>query len=67
MTQIVCETLAREDDGRSLIQDLMRTAADISPDLERCELRVTVHPLYNPRSNRAVSELFTVLNATETN
>jgi len=39
----------------------------LSRDLERGELRVTVHPLSNPRSNRAVSELLNVFNATETN
>ena len=62
MMQIVRESLAREDDSRSVVRDLLRTSADLSPDLERGELRVTVHPL----SNRAVSELLTVLNATET-
>lgn len=67
MMQIVRESLAREDDSRSVVRDLLRTTADLSPDLERGELRVTVHPLSNPRSNRAVSELLTVLNATETN
>jgi len=66
MMQIVRESLAREDDSRSVVRDLLRTTADLSPDLERGELRVTVHPLSNPRSNRAVSELLTVLNATET-
>ena len=67
MTIIVRESLSREDDGRSLIRDLMRTSADLSPDLESGELRVAVHPMSNPRSNRAVSELLTALNATETN
>ena len=66
MMQIVRESLAREDDSRSVVRDLLRTTADLSLDLERGELRVTVHPLSKPRSNRAVSELLTVLNATET-
>ena len=66
MMQIVRESLAREDDSRSVVRDLLRTTADLSLDLERGELRVTVHPLFSPRSNRAVSELLSVLNATET-
>jgi len=66
MMQIMRESLAREYDRRSVVRDLLRTTADLSPDLERGELRVTVYPLSNPRSNRAVSELLTVLNATET-
>ena len=47
--------LARNDDARSLLRDLFRSEADLLPDLERGLLRVEVHPMSNPRSNRAIS------------
>ena len=63
LMNIVREPLAREDDARSLIRDLFRSEADISPDPKAGELRVAVHPMANPRSNRAVEHLLSELNA----
>ncbi len=65
ITKIAGEVLAREEDARSLVRDLFRSEADLSPDTEAGVLRVAVHPMANPRSNRAIEHLLGVLNATE--
>jgi hypothetical protein len=65
MASIVRETMARTDDGRSLLRDLFRSEADLLPDVERGLLRVQVHPMSNPRSNRAIAHLLEHLNTTE--
>jgi len=65
MTGIVRETLVRTDDARSLVRDLLRSEADLCPDLQECVLRIRVHPLANPRSNRAILHLLEHLNAAE--
>jgi hypothetical protein len=65
MASIVREALARTDDGRSLLRDLFRSEADLLPDLEHRLLRVQVHPMANPRSNRAIAHLLEQLNAAE--
>jgi transposase len=65
MASIVRESLARTDDARSLLRDLFRSEADLEPDLEQEKLRVNVHPMSNPRSNRAIAHLLDHLNATE--
>ena len=67
MVGIVREVLVREDDARSLIRDLMRTEADLSPDLAAGTLTIRVHSMSNPRSNRAIEHLLTELNNTESN
>ena len=63
MASIVREALARTDDARSLLRDLFRSEADLLPDLEQQVLRVHVHPMSNPRSNRAIAHLLEHLNA----
>jgi hypothetical protein len=65
MMGIVREKLSREDDARSLLRDLFRTEADITPDVNTGVLKVSVHGMANPRSNRAIQHLLTELNATE--
>jgi hypothetical protein len=65
MASIVREALARTDDGRSLLRDLFRSEADLFPDLQHRLLRVQVHPMSNPRSNRAITHLLEHLNAAE--
>ena len=65
MASIVRESLARTDDARSLLRDLFRSEADLLPDLEQQVLRVHVHPMSNPRSNRAIAHLLDHLNAAE--
>ena len=65
MAAIVRESLAWTDDARSLLQDLFRSEADLLPDLEQQVLRVQVHPMSNPRANRAIAHLLEHFNATE--
>jgi hypothetical protein len=65
MASIVRESLARDDDARSLLRDLFRSEADLLPDLEKRLLRVQVHPMSNPRSNLAIAHLLDHLNAAE--
>ena len=57
--------LAREDDARSLIQELFRTEANMLVLGESNEPRIEVHSMSSARWNRAIAHLFTVLNATE--
>jgi hypothetical protein len=65
MASIVREFMSREDDARSLLRDLFRSEADLLPDPEQQVLRVQVHPMSNPRSNRAIVHLLVHLNAAE--
>jgi hypothetical protein len=65
MASLVRESLARTDDARSLLRDLFRSEADLLPDVEQQVLRVHVHPMSNPRSNRAIAHLLEHLNAAE--
>ncbi len=65
MASIVRESLARTDDARSLLRDLFRSEADLLPDMEQQVLYVRVHPMSNPRSNRAIAHLLDHLNAAE--
>ena len=59
------EKLARTDDARSLLRDLFCSEADLVPDLQQGVLRVHVHPMSNPRSNREIAHLLEHLNAAE--
>ncbi len=65
LTNIVRETLARQDDARSLLRDLFRSQADLSVDTKAGVLTIGVHPMANPRSNRAIEHLLAELNAAE--
>jgi transposase len=65
MASLVRESLARTDDARSLLRDLFRSEADLLPDVGQRLLRVQVHPMSNPRSNRAIAHLLDHLNAAE--
>ncbi len=65
MASIVREELARPDDARSLLRDLFESEADLVPDVEQGVLGVQVHPMSNPRSNRAIAHLLEHLNAGE--
>ena len=65
MTSVVREALARGYDARSLLRDLFRSATDLVPDLEQQLLGVEVHPMSNPRSNRAIAHVLHVLNESD--
>lgn len=53
-----------DDEGRTLLHELFRTAADI--EVEDGELRVTLHPLSSPHRTLAVETLCELLTATAT-
>ena len=53
-------------DGRSLVQDLFQQCADLKVDHENKLLRVKIHHASCKRSDEAFTELFEVLNASET-
>jgi hypothetical protein len=57
--------LARPDDARNLLRDLFRSEADLSPDWDHSVLHVRVHPMSNPRADRAIAHLLEHLNAAE--
>ena len=58
--------LARHDDGRALVRELMRTPADLHPDLQAKTLTVRLHPLPSRLQDAAVRHLAEELTATET-
>jgi len=55
-----------EEEGRALLRELFTTPADLLPDAAAGALRVRLHTLANPRSNRALAALCEALTATET-
>lgn len=63
MAGIIRAQLSRHDDARSVLRDLFRSAADITPLPETNELEVRLHTLANPRTNRAIGHLLQELNA----
>lgn len=65
MAAILRESLARDDDARSLLRDLFRSEADLLPDPKQGLLAVHVHPMANPRANLAIAHLLENLNAAE--
>jgi hypothetical protein len=65
MANVLREPLSRDDDARSLLCDLFRSEADLHPDAEAGVLRVNVHSMANPRSNRAIGHLMRHLNEAE--
>lgn len=67
LVAIVRSTLSREDDARSLVRDLFRSLADITPNIESGELRIRIHGFANPHSNRAIETLLQELNASGLN
>lgn len=52
-----------EDDGRTLIREMLLTSADIIPQPADQRLLVRLHALANPRSNEALAGLCGTLNA----
>ncbi|MEE8045213.1 MAG: hypothetical protein V3T49_00080, partial [Dehalococcoidia bacterium] len=65
MSNLVRESLRRDDDSRSLLRDLFRSDADLIPHSDTKVLEVRIHTLANPRSNRAIQHLLDHLNASE--
>jgi hypothetical protein len=65
LVSVLRSAMSREDDARSLVRDLFRSVADVTPDVESGELRIGLHTFANPRSNRAIGALLAELNAAE--
>jgi transposase len=65
MSNLLRDSLRREDDSRSLLRDLFRSDADLIPHPDTNVLEVRIHTLANPRSNRAIQHLLDHLNAAE--
>jgi len=55
-----------EEEGRALLRELFTAPADLMPDEAAGVLRIRLHTLANPRSNRALAALCQALTATET-
>ena len=54
-----------EEEGRALIREILRTPADVLPDVKAGVLRVRLHGMPNGRSNAAVEHLCKRLNAAQ--
>lgn len=54
-----------EEEGRALIREILRTPADVLPDVQAGVLRVRLHGLPNGRSNVAAEHLCKRLNAAQ--
>jgi hypothetical protein len=66
LVSTVRENLARHDDGRALVRELMRTTADLRLNPEQKTLTVHLHPLCSALQNHAIRHLAEELTATET-
>jgi len=53
-------------DGRQLVQEILKSDADLIPDYQNNTLTVTLHTLSTPRANLAVDKLCLLLNETQT-
>ena len=66
MAQIARNTLARDDDARTLLRQLYHTEADLIPDQRNKTLTVRLHPLTAHCHDEVIRALCDELNATET-
>jgi hypothetical protein len=62
----VAQKLQRADDVRSLVRQILRSAANLVPDESNRTLTVQLHPLSNHAHNAVLQHLCAELNATET-
>lgn len=63
---IVREKLKRDDDARSLVRQILCSAADLIPDQSAQTLTVRLHAMSSPIHDAALQHLCAELNATET-
>ena len=63
---IVREKLARNDDARSLVRQILRNSVDLRPDESAQTLTVHLHALSSSIHNMALAHLCAELNSTET-
>jgi hypothetical protein len=60
------EKLARTDDARALVREILSSAADLAPDLELKTLTVKIHRLASRSHDEVLQHLCEELTATET-
>ncbi len=60
------EKLKRDDDARSLVRQILRSAVDLIPDPSAQTLTVRLHALSSPIHDVALQHLCAERNATET-
>jgi len=66
LVQVVRERLQRTDDARALVRQVLSSAVDLCPDLERGTLTVRLHRLSSGIHDAALAHLCTELTETET-
>jgi hypothetical protein len=66
LVAVVREKLAREDDGRALVRQVLSSAVDLRPDPAAKTLTVRLHGLSSPGHDAALRHLCAELTATET-
>jgi hypothetical protein len=55
-----------EDEVRALVKAITRLSIDIIPDQKNAQLNITLYPLANTRSQKALSSIIDQINATQT-
>ncbi|HEX3019257.1 MAG TPA: hypothetical protein VHP36_03100 [Chitinispirillaceae bacterium] len=53
------------DEGAMLVKEIVRTDADWQPDYEKKTLKVRLHSLSTPRANKAVEQIYQLLDESE--
>jgi hypothetical protein len=66
LMRLAQEKLARANDARALVRELLRTTADLRPDTQNKTLTVVFHPLTSHAHDEVLRHICSELNATET-
>ena len=66
LAMVAKDNMSHPEEARSLIQQLLRTEADLIPDEKEKTLTVRLHPLATTAANRTVKMLADQLNETKT-
>jgi len=66
MALVAREHMARHDDARALVREIMTTEADLIPDEKQKTLTIRLHHLTNQMSSKIAQRLADELNATDT-
>jgi transposase len=65
MSIILRPIMAKPNEARALIRELLNSDADLCPNIEKGELHVRIHPMTSPQGNRTIQELLKHLNEAE--
>jgi hypothetical protein len=66
LASLLREHIARPDDARALLRQIFDTEADLTPDLTRNTLTVSLHHLTQAAHDQGIEHLLAELNATQT-